>query len=183
MTVWVTSDLHFYHKNIIKYSPNTRPYSDVNEMNESMQIEWNTKVHPNDTVYILGDVAFSNAQQAASILCRLNGRKILIKGNHDSKLVKQPDFCQFFEDIHDYFVLSYEGFRVIMFHFPIIEWDQCHRGSILLHGHLHGNPSGLEKFRAFDVGVDATGEVVVKLDDIIELALTRELFKHGIGEQ
>ena len=76
MTVWVTSDLHFYHKNIIKYSPNTRPYSDVNEMNEALQLEWNTKVHPHDTVYILGDVAFSNAQQAASILCRLNGKKI-----------------------------------------------------------------------------------------------------------
>lgn len=183
MTIWVTSDLHFYHKNILKYSAQTRPYADVNEMNESLQLEWNTNVHPDDTVYILGDVAFSNAQQAASILCRLNGRKILIKGNHDSKLVKQPDFCQFFENIHDYLTINYEGFKVVMFHFPIIEWDQCHRGSIHLYGHCHGTPTGLEKYRAFDVGVDATGKAVVKLDDIIEQALTREIFQHGIGGQ
>ncbi len=183
MTVWVTSDLHFYHKNILKYSAKTRPYSDVSEMNESIQLEWNTNVHPDDTVYILGDVAFSNAQQAAAILCRLNGRKVLIRGNHDAKLVKQPDFCQFFENIYDYYELNYEGFKVVMFHFPIIEWNNCHRGSILLHGHLHGNPSGLEQFRAFDVGLDATGKVVSKLDDIISLALARKIFAHGIGAE
>lgn len=178
MTIWVTSDLHFYHKNILNYSAATRPYADVDEMNEMMQVEWNSQVHPTDTVYILGDVSFSNAVKSASILSRLNGRKILIKGNHDAKLVDKAEFNQFFEDIHDYLELNYQGFKIVMFHFPIIEWANCHHGSILLHGHLHGNKSGLEKFRAFDVGVDATGKVVSKLDDLIEQALTKDIYAH-----
>ena len=177
-TVWVTSDLHFHHKKIIQYCHETRPYSSVEEMNDELALSWNLNVAPEDTVYIMGDVSFANAEKTAAILARLNGNKILIKGNHDVKLVDKSEFNQFFVNIHDYLEMNYQGFKIVMFHFPIIEWANCHHGSILIHGHLHGMKSGLEEFRAFDVGVDATGKVVTKLDDIIEQALTRKIYVH-----
>ncbi len=178
MTVWVTSDLHFYHKNILNFCKDTRPYTDVDDMNDSIVTTWNYNVHPDDTVYILGDVSFANSVKTAAILARLNGTKILIKGNHDTKLVDKAEFNHFFVNIHDYLELNYEGFKIVMFHFPILEWANCHHGSILLHGHLHGAKSGLEKYKAFDVGLDATGNVVTKLDDLIEKSLTKELYVH-----
>lgn len=178
MTIWVTSDLHFYHKKIIEYCHSTRPYSSVEEMNDELVVQWNSSVHPEDTVYILGDVSFSNAKKTAEILCRLNGKKILIKGNHDVKLVNDAEFNQFFEEIYDYLEMKYEGFKIVMFHFPIIEWANCHHGSILLHGHLHGAKSGLERFKAFDVGVDSTGKVVTQLDELIDQSLTKEIYVH-----
>jgi hypothetical protein len=67
---------------------------------------------------------------------------------------------------------------VILFHYPIWEWDQMHRGSVQFFGHVHGGPNGLEKYRARDVGFDATGRVVSDLDEMIADALRGEIRKH-----
>jgi calcineurin-like phosphoesterase family protein len=63
--------------------------------------------------------------------------------------------------------INYDKHKIVMFHYPIAEWDQMHRGALHLYGHLHGGDSGLEKYRAFDVGMDSTGEVVVSMDYVI----------------
>lgn len=178
---WVTSDLHFHHNNILKFQPN-RKFNSVQEMNEAMIREWNEKVSPEDTVYILGDVAFCPAKEATAILTRLNGKKILIEGNHDSKLVKSDDFKSCFVEIHKYLRLVYDKTLFCMFHFPIHEWDQCHRGSIHLHGHVHGKKTGLEKYRVFDAGCDATGNVVTPIEWFIKEAEKRAIKTHGNGE-
>lgn len=78
------ADTHFNHKNIIKYDD--RPFSSVEEMNETMIQLWNSRVTQNDNVYILGDVGFGNVD---NILRRLNGNKYLIRGNHDKFLEKE----------------------------------------------------------------------------------------------
>jgi hypothetical protein len=65
------------------------------------------------------------------------------------------------------------------YHFPISEYHQQHRGSVHLHGHLHQNPSGLEKYRVRNVGWDYTGQVVSLLDDIVADALTGEIKQHN----
>ena len=65
-----------------------------------------------------------------------------------------------------------------MFHYPIYEWDQMHRGSVHFHGHLHGNNNGMPGSRALDVGYDATGQVVSNMDDMIALALKGEIRNH-----
>jgi hypothetical protein len=68
-----------------------------------------------------------------------------------------------------------------MMHYPIAEWDRMHRGSLHFHGHLHGNHSGLEKFRARDAGFDATGNVVTLMEDLISSALKGEIKGHHTG--
>ena len=53
--IWFTSDLHFNHLNILKYEPKSRPFENVAEMNEALIKNWNDRVKPEDTVFVLGD--------------------------------------------------------------------------------------------------------------------------------
>lgn len=179
MKIYVTSDLHFGHANIMKFCPKTRGhFTDVQHMNEEMIRMWNEVVEPGDLVYFLGDVAFLPSAEAAKILNRLHGDKILIEGNHDVKALKDPVFSRCFKEIHKYYEYNHNGVKVVMFHFPILEWNQMHRGSVCLHGHLHGSPSGMEQFRIRDVAFDATGKIVSLLDDIVADALTGQIKAH-----
>ena len=127
MTDFVTADLHFSHTNIIKFCPVTRyGMKDADHMNSILVAEWNRDVQPEDTVYILGDVAFGRVERATAILQGLNGRKILIAGNHDHKNLRDPAFRACFDEVHPYYEMTYNGTFVVMFHYPIHEWNQMH---------------------------------------------------------
>lgn len=179
MKKWVTSDLHFFHKNIMVYSPKYRGhFRDVEEMNTFMINEWNKNVKPEDTVYILGDFAFTNTEYAVKTLNRLIGNKILIKGNHDEKLVKDQKFRDCFVSVYPYYEMSHLGTNIVMFHYPILEWNRMHRGAVHLYGHVHGSKTGLEPYRAMDVSFDATGNVVSDLDDVVTKLLKNEIRTH-----
>jgi calcineurin-like phosphoesterase family protein len=182
MKTWVTSDLHFGHKNIMKFCPQTRARfnDDVSYMNSAMVLEWNNKVAPEDTVYILGDVAFMSGSDAGRMMMRLNGTKILIEGNHDKKTLNDVTFRNAFKEIHKYLDVVYDGHKIVMFHYPIAEWDQMHRGALHFHGHLHGRPSGLEKYRALDVGMDSTGEIVISMERAIRFIKDNEIKGHHV---
>lgn len=173
MTIFITSDTHFGHKNVIKFCPASRgKYSSVDEMNAGMIAEWNSQVTPDDTTYILGDFAFTSASQAVEILKQLNGTKILIEGNHDRSLLRDPAFRHEFKLIRDYYEIYHNDTKVVMSHYPMTAWNQSFRGSVMLHGHLHDRKSGLEEYRVRNVGYDCTGKVVSTLDAIIADALT-----------
>ena len=180
MRTWITSDLHFGHTNIMKFCPQSRARfkNDVGYMNEQMVLEWNSIVGERDLVYILGDVAFCPAQKAAEYMNRCNGRKILVEGNHDKKALKDPTFRACFEEVHKYLDINYGGHKIVMLHYPIAEWDQMHRGSLHFHGHLHGGTSGMEKYRCRDMGMDATGMIVVEMERAISDAMTGEIKSH-----
>lgn len=182
MRTYITSDLHFGHTNIMKFCPQSRARfkNDVNYMNETMVAEWNSIVEPEDMVYILGDVAFLPAQKASEYMERCNGRKILVQGNHDRKLLNDPRFRRCFEEIHHYLDITYNGYKICMFHYPIAEWDQMHRGALHFHGHLHGGVSGLEAFRARDMGMDATGFIVIEMERAINDAMTGKIKGHHV---
>lgn len=178
MTTWITSDLHLDHNNIMKYCPDTRQhYSDVSHMNEAIVSGWNSKVAPTDTVYILGDVAFCNAQKAVGFLSRMTGNKILIEGNHDQKLLQDASFRACFTEIHKYHEVKHNGTLVCMLHYRIAEWNQCHRGSVHFFGHAHG-AGGLLENRSMDVGIDATNEIVSDMSVLVARMLRKELTKH-----
>jgi len=148
-------------------------------MNAKMVVEWNTIIKPEDLVYVLGDVAFMSAADATKLLKQMNGRKILVEGNHDVKQLKDQKFRDCFEEIHKYLEINYAGRKIVMFHYPIhFEWNQAHRGSIHFHGHLHGNPSGLEEFRARDVGYDSTGQIAILMEDAIASVANNKLPEH-----
>lgn len=180
MKTYLTADLHFGHKNIMTFCPVTRARfrDDVEYMTEAMIKEWNDIVEPIDTVYILGDVAFLPGYKAALVMMRLNGRKILIEGNHDRKTLMDADFRGQFAEVHKYLDINYGGHNIAMFHYPIAEWDRMHRGAIHFHGHLHGGASGLEEFRAMDVGMDATGFIVVEMEDAIARTVKGKIKGH-----
>lgn len=180
MKTWVGSDFHWGHNNIMKFCPKTREHykNDVSKMNEEMVREWNNRVAPEDLVYLVGDVAFLPAQKAAEYMLRCNGRKILIAGNHDRKTVKDQVFRDCFESIHDYLEITFNGVLVVLCHYPFIEWNQMHRGSVNLHGHLHGNTSGMEEYRSLDVGMDSTGEILISMDAAVARALKGKIKSH-----
>jgi calcineurin-like phosphoesterase family protein len=180
MKTYVTSDLHFGHKNIMNFCPESRARfnNDLDYMHEAMIKEWNELIGPADTVYILGDVAFMSGFNASLIMMRLNGSKILVEGNHDRKTLMDVNFRKEFKEVHKYLDINYNGTKVVMFHYPIAEWDQMHRGSVHLHGHLHGNTSGLENFRCRDMGMDATGVIAMSMEDAIASAMTGQIKGH-----
>lgn len=151
---FVTSDLHFFHKNIIKHCPKTRPYSSVDEMNEALILYWNTLIGKNDVVFHLGDFSGGNWTKTAELISRLNGKIIFIIGNHDKVL--RDNLPK--EDLHDYFELWVNKVKVCMSHYPMTCWNQAGRGSIMLYGHTHGSFQG--KGRTMDVGWDACGKIL-----------------------
>ena len=179
MKTFITADLHFGHANMMKFNPDTRQYRDADHMNAMLVQEWNATVGVDDLTYILGDFAFLQASKATAIARMLNGRKILIQGNHDHKLLNDRTFRDCFEEVHMYHEINVDGTKVCMFHYPIHEWTQCHRGAVMFHGHVHGKPTGLEKYRARDVGMDATGTVVVEMSDMVRRAMSGEIKTHG----
>lgn len=174
---WITSDTHFYHYNILKYCKPSRPFSDVNEMNEVIVSRWNALISPIDRVYILGDVAFADPQKSAHVVNRCNGEKILITGNHDAKNLKDFNYRRCFAEIHSYLTIDYNGTFVVMFHYPIWEWDQMHGGSVHFHGHLHGRRHRIDG-RILDVGMDSNNCTPILLDSAVKQALQQPIRHH-----
>ena len=160
--VFFTADLHFGHKNIIKYC--NRPYPSIESMNESIVEIWNKYV-PNDAdVFILGDVAFSMTKnKIRELLNSMNGRKHLVIGNHD-KLDELPLDCFVHISMQDQIVIKTEGedstssyTTVILSHYPLMRWAGCSRGVFSLHGHEHGTIKNKDyMLNQMDVGWDTT---------------------------
>ena len=151
--IWFTSDLHFFHKRILEFCPKTRPYNNVEEMNTDLISKWNNTVDTQDYVFILGDVSFGKQQETDTIIKRLNGNKILVMGNHDKGIKTSLFSCA-----KDYLVAKIDGIDVVMFHFPMLQWDKMHYGSYHLFGHVHGSPVG-NSGRSMDVGWDVAGKL------------------------
>lgn len=93
--------------------------------------------------------------------------------------MRETAFRAQFAEIHKYHEIQVSGVKVVMFHYPIAEFDQMHRGAVHFHGHLHQNKSGLEQYRVRNVGFDYTGKIVWKLNDAIADALKGEIKGHG----
>ena len=151
-----TSDQHFFHKNILQHQATTRKQANVEEMNEAIIKAHNSVVTKHDTIYMLGDVSFGNMEETASVLCRLNGQKILVFGNHDQVIRKKSELRVFFGQCIDYKEIRLDGEKVCMFHFPIESFNNKARGSIHLHGHCHGNTSHYAATmpNRMDIGID-----------------------------
>lgn len=153
MTVFFTSDQHYYHKNICRFA--NRPYESVEEMNENMIRNHNRVVQPTDTVWCLGDFAFADSSKIKTILHRLNGNIHLILGNHDKQISNtRKSFIgeNLFTSIQDYKELNIYKQPIILFHYGMRVWNKSHHGSWLLYGHSHGTLPPLGK--SVDVGVD-----------------------------
>lgn len=162
---WVISDTHFGHKNVITYD--SRPFKDVAEMDEALIENWNSVVKPGDTIYHLGDFAFSSEDKVCGILERLNGNKVLILGNHD-KVMRSEKVRSYFKLIVPYLEVYQDKQLICMFHYPQIRWNKSHRGSFHVHGHEHGNYTYPEPRRAMDVGAPCINYTPINLKEVIK---------------
>lgn len=135
--VFYIADLHFGHKNIIRYD--NRPFSTIEEMDDRLIKNWNEVVGAEDTVFILGDIGWYEDEKLATIFENLKGTKILIKGNHDS-IAPESRLARCFQEITDYkeYYLSKKS-KVILSHYPIPFWNGQFRDSIHLYGHIHNS--------------------------------------------
>ena len=126
------SDLHLGHKNCLKFD--SRPFKDLDEMHKVIVDNWNCVVSDEDTVYILGDIAWKT-KVALEILPQLKGKKVLIRGNHDKNLNKEIE--KFFVNIYDYLEAIDGDEKIILSHYPFAHWDKQEYGRIHLYGHIH----------------------------------------------
>lgn len=152
--VWFSSDLHVGHTNIMKFCPITRVADSVEDMNNKILAAHQEVVGPNDHLFILGDVFFSKEDYSYEWLSKVPGKKHLIWGNHDQVIQKSEKIQGLFESIDQYLEITVNTIRVVMFHYPIEEWNSMHRGAYHLHGHTHGNLGIKRPFRSKDVGID-----------------------------
>ena len=176
--IYFTSDTHFHHKRIIEFCPNTRLGSTIEEHDQLLIEAINRVVTPKDTLYMLGDISWSKVDRTKEILSQLNGHKNLILGNHDHQ-ISQEGFSKIFEHISHYREVKIDKTDVIMCHYPMVEWNKGHHGSVMLHGHCHGSYVGAGKI--VDVGVDGIltkNMEPVHWETIAEYVKNREVIKH-----
>lgn len=132
------ADTHFFHKNIIRYD--NRPWQNQDEMVPAMIDLWNKNVDPSDTVYILGDVVWSDKYDKwADILRQLNGKLFIVKGNHDQvKILDQLDTNGFITGWSHQEVVQDNGRYVVLNHSPMPFFVNMHHDNTYhLYGHVH----------------------------------------------
>lgn len=135
--IYVISDNHWNHEEIIKYC--NRDFKDVKEMNETMIKRWNSIVKPNDMVINLGDIIFTkgDSRRIVKTLNKLNGRKILIKGNHDRKSYSWYMYNGF-DFVAERAIWRLNGKKILFVHDPrSISYRDYRTCNVILHGHLH----------------------------------------------
>lgn len=164
--IWFTSDLHFNHHNIIRFC--NRPWSNVGDMDEALISNWNSVVKDDDIVFNLGDFAFAPSSKWKEYLSRLNGRHILILGNHEITRWPGDKIISLFERVEQQLLLKIDGRYVYLNHYPYLCFAGAYRdlnnGAVFnLFGHVHSGPNveGKDKDRLrflfpyqYDVGID-----------------------------
>lgn len=159
------SDLHLFHNRILEKF--NRPFSSVEEMHEVIINNWKNKVKDDDTVYILGDVGMYHAREIGNILNNLPGRKILVTGNHDFKNIHSSSYKKTFAKITSYLEIKDNGRNVVLFHYPIEDWNGKYRGYYHLHGHVHNNEDSLsKKDRRYNVSAEIVDYTPISLDEL-----------------
>lgn len=173
--IFFASDHHFGHANILTFKRDDgtplRDFVDIDHMNEHIIQKHNEVVRPNDKVYFLGDIVMSRKNSALKILERLNGEKVLIKGNHDQCDAKA--YLEYFKDIRG----SHQFQGLIMTHIPI-HTESLARWGLNVHGHLHYNVvkmplSQIPDKRYFNVSMERINYTPISLEEVKKRCQTR----------
>ena len=130
------ADTHFGHENALAFD--NRPFKTIEEHDRALTDNWNNAVGPEDEVFVLGDISWHNATKTNEILGALNGKKHLIVGNHDKRLLKNREFQSLFMEIADYKELTFpQGKGIVLSHYPIPCFNRHYYGWCHLYGHVH----------------------------------------------
>lgn len=192
MTTYFTSDLHIGHRKIMDYCPTSRASAnnDLRLMKQLIIDGINSRVDSNDTLYMLGDIAFTtNEREVEEFLLSLNVQNIhLILGNHDHTILDSKHLQKYFRSIYDYKQIKIGNDRIVMMHYPIESWNHKFHGSYHLHGHTHARNDHLNEdvhrgelsyqSRRFDVGIDGRTDFMPwSWEEIKEFIAHREAIK------
>lgn len=163
------SDIHFSDERIMKLC--SRPFDDTIEMDEYIINCWNNKVKATDDVYILGDIS---KEYSPNIYSQLNGKKHLILGNHDYAFRNELQLSDCFVEVVDIKTIFIYDKKVILCHYPIMDWEDSHLGSIHLYGHIHNkNLPDIKNYYkdklAFNASADVIGFIPRTLEELIEI--------------
>jgi len=169
--VFLVSDTHFGHAGVCRFTRSDgctplRPWNDPAEMDEAMVKAWNERVRPTDKVYHLGDVVIN--RRALATLGRLNGDKVLIRGNHD--IFRDDEYRKYFRELRAYHVMN----GMILSHIPIHS-DSLGRFGTNIHGHLHANRVMTEVWGEYEIDtryhcvcVEQTDFAPILFEDVIK---------------
>lgn len=187
--IWFTSDTHWGHKNIIKFC--SRPWNNVEEMDQGLIENWNSVVKETDIVFHLGDFAFATNGRWKQILEQLNGHIYLILGNHDVSRYPSDKIMGLFERVEQQMLLKIDEQYVYLNHYPFLcyggSWKNPEHAVWQLFGHTHSSPnsSGLDDSRLvhlfpyqYDVGVDNNNYTPVSWEEV--KAIIENQVKNGI---
>ena len=166
-SVFLVSDTHFGHTGVCRFTradgvTKLRPWDDAEEMDDEMVRRWNDRVRPNDKVYHLGDVVIN--RRALKTMGRLNGDKVLIRGNHD--IFPDVEYREYFRELRAYHVMN----GMILSHIPIHE-ESLGRFGVNIHGHLHANrvmKDGSVDPRYHCVCVEHTDYTPILFEDVVK---------------
>jgi len=186
--IWITSDTHAFHKAITRgtseWKENVRDFDNEIEMTNKLVNNINEVVERNDLLISLGDWSFNGIDNIKKFRDLINCKNIiLIYGNHDHHLSKEPNkndsngniVRDNFISTDWYLELIYKKKHIYCSHFPILSWDNFKIGSIHLHGHNHFNKemklgfNNLIKGKMMDVGVDGNNLYPYHIDEILEV--------------
>ncbi len=178
--IYYTADPHFGHRNILAHC--NRPFSSVEEMDKALIDNWNSRVRPDDTVYIVGDMFYRNERPAEEYLAALKGHKVLVTGNHDHSWLKDTAAEKYFDQISHMEIITDSGSHVTLCHYPMMTWSGEKKGAYMVYGHIHNDtdfeywPLIAKNDHMLNAGVDINWFSPVTLGELIS---NNEAFKHG----
>ena len=170
MKTFFTACTHFNHTNIIKYCD--RPFSSVEIMNQTIQYNWNSKVTPEDEIYILGDFALNcTSEWACNFVDSLNGKKYFIRGNHDRRLLEDKSFFNKFIWVRNQHYLMMDNIKILLTHYEKPNFKINHNINYDLHLYAHDHakvPTKNGNNKLYNVGVDANNFSPVEFNEILQ---------------
>jgi len=157
MKIWITADTHYGYRAVINKS--RRPFKTVEEMDDVLLENLNSKVKENDILYHLGDFCKSDVEYAKQVRARIKCKRVfLVAGNHDIPNFGLS-FYHLFSRVENLLEMPLLGRLCVMCHYPMKIWRQCDkapaRAAFHLYGHLHGTMPIKDWSLMLDVGVDA----------------------------
>ena len=172
MKRFIIADTHFGDKSIITMEPARQQFISSNEMDDFIISKWNHSVSEEDTVYVIGDfILSSDREYIFSILERLNGKIILVKGNHDQPSLNILKLKPEKVEIVEYPIILDEFW--MLSHYPMYISEAMPYANIF--GHVHGNPMyNTVSSRSFCACVERTNFEPVDFEEIKKRVLDVE---------
>lgn len=164
--VWLWSDLHFGHNNIIRFSD--RPFINLEVMHEHLIANFNDYVKPTDISIWVGDVTFMGNDATNELLNQCNGYKILVVGNHDFNKKKLRNLN--FDEVHLLMHIPVDGVDLVLTHYPM---ENLPFPYINVHGHLHAGGYNKTSIQHINVNCEFTNYRPVHIDDIVNISQLR----------